>query len=80
MSFSQVTTANDGLNSGLNAGRKPHSLLLSAIFPLDLVHRVGEFRRHQREYRYLLTQPDHMLGDIGLTRTQIIEAMRWRHF
>lgn len=76
MSFSQVATANDGLVRS----HKQNSSFPGAIFPLGLVRGIMEYLRHQREYKRLLEMPDFMLDDIGLTRTQIIEAMRRRLF
>jgi uncharacterized protein YjiS (DUF1127 family) len=37
---------------------------------------IGDYRRCQRDYRRLLELPDRQLDDMGLTRGEIIEAMR----
>ena len=45
-----------------------------------LVHRIREYFRCRRDYRYLLELPDHLLKDIGLDRMQIQDKMRRRLF
>jgi uncharacterized protein YjiS (DUF1127 family) len=41
-----------------------------------LARAAGAWFRHRRDYRYLLEQPDHLLADIGVTRAQVVAAMR----
>lgn len=76
MSFSQVATANDGLD----LGRRQSLGKSGSMFPLGLFRRIGKYRRCQREYRRVLELPDYLLQDIGFTRSQIIAATRRRHF
>ncbi len=74
MSFSQVAMA----DAGLGLGRNQSFANRGADFFLGLARSIGEHLRRQREYRDLLELPDHLLEDIGVTRTQVVAAMRWR--
>ena len=76
MSFSQIAMAADGLG----ARRRRNAGIPGLEVLLDLARRLGEHRQRQRDYRYLLAQPDSLLADIGVPRSQIVAAMRGRPF
>ena len=76
MYMSHVATANNGINPRrLQKARK-----IVATIVESLAYRTSDYFRKQRDYRYLLEQPDDLLEDIGLTRSQIVASRRQRIF
>ena len=67
-------------NGGLHAGRGVTLFAALAALLLRIAGAVREHRRRRRDYRNLLTMPDRLLKDIGVTRDDVVAAMRTRAF
>jgi uncharacterized protein YjiS (DUF1127 family) len=76
MPFYHFATAHDGQDSFCERDAADRG----AIAPPSLARGIGDYRRHQSDYRHLLELPDYLLRDVGLTRTQVAAAARRRLF
>jgi uncharacterized protein YjiS (DUF1127 family) len=76
MSYHSVATARPGPQTG----RKQNAGTPGAPFLSALARSIGEHRRRQRDYAHLLELSDYLLEDIGVTRKQVVAALRWRLF
>ena len=62
--------------------RTPSSVFATKIagdFAVNVIRTVRKFRKNyqmRRDYKHLLEMPEHMLDDVGLTRSQVEAARR----
>jgi uncharacterized protein YjiS (DUF1127 family) len=75
MTLNHTTTANHGPEAAHTG-----TLFAVAAFPLRIARSLWEFHRRRRDYRTLLTMPDYLLEDVGVTREQVIAEMKARLF
>jgi len=75
MSLNQAHT----ISASLGRDRRNRSGRLRESLHLGFSGRLRDSCRCQRDYKYLRGLPDHLLNDVGVTRSQIIAAIKHGH-